>query len=34
MLKFVKDLKINCGAEENGCCVLCGRDYREFYAWP
>jgi hypothetical protein len=34
VLILVEDLQINCGDEESECCVLCDRDYREYYAWP
>ena len=34
MLKFVKDLQINCEVEESGFCVLCDRDCRGSYVWP
>jgi len=33
-LKFVEYLQISCEDEENVCCVLCGQDYCESYAWP
>jgi len=32
VLRFQEDLKINPEAEENECCVICGRDYCESHA--
>ena len=34
VLQFVEELKVNCEVEQNGCCVLCGRDYCVSYVWP
>jgi len=33
VIKFVEDLLINCGDEENWCWILCDEEHREYYEW-